>query len=595
MIASLTCTLSDMKNYIYAAVAAIAALTSCQVEELSEGVHEDVSTSGAEFYAVIETDEATRTVMDANNNVLWSADDQVVIFAKNTLPARYQIRSEYVGENYGYFSEVTSGGNSGDFGSSMSLDHNVAYYPYADGIECLKSGSGYALDVVLPSEQTYASESFGSGSFPMVAVSEDVNLTFRNVCGGVMLQLRGNCKVASVSIEGKNNEKLSGKASVTAYPDGSNPVIAMSDDASASVTLDCGEGVQLNADNAVEFIISLPPTTFTNGFAVTITDTDGAIQVIETSKENKVLRSSLLKMPAVDVKTEFKDTPNHQIWYTAKRKVVPNDANAFGAKIISNEYDSQTQRGVITFDGDVTSIGGSAFHWCSSLTGLVIPESVTSIGSFAFYECSSLSDIVIPSSVESIGASAFHYCESLKEVTIEGTYSEWNSGNIFVECTSLEKFHGPMASSDGRCFIVGGTLISFARAGLTEYTIPDGVTSIGGSAFYWCSSLTGIVIPESVTSIESFAFSGCDSLSWVLLMSEDEDSLSNVVLEIDDLEYIYIKSSYPTVIDPNKIKCPKLKAIYVPAASEDAYMDSWTQYADIINGYDFADGGPWND
>jgi hypothetical protein len=107
--------------------------------------------------------------------------------------------------------------------------------------------------------------------------------------------------------------------------------------------------------------------------------------------------------------------------------------------------------------------------------------------------------------------------------------------------------------------------------------------------------LTGIVIPESVTSIESFAFSGCDSLSWVLLMSEDEDSLSNAVLEIDDLEYIYIKSSYPTVIDPNKIKCPKLKAIYVPAASEDAYKDSWTQYADIINGYDFADGGPWND
>ena len=40
----------------------------------------------------------------------------------------------------------------------------------------------------------------------------------------------------------------------------------------------------------------------------------------------------------------------------------------------------------------------------------------------------------------------------------------------------------------------------------TEVMIPEGVTSIGEYAFWYCSSLTSIDIPESVENI------GCDSL-----------------------------------------------------------------------------------
>ena len=42
--------------------------------------------------------------------------------------------------------------------------------------------------------------------------------------------------------------------------------------------------------------------------------------------------------------------------------------------------------------------------------------------------------------------------------------------------------------------------------------IPEGVTSIGYSAFAGCSSLKEITIPNSVTSIGAFAFYGCSSL-----------------------------------------------------------------------------------
>ncbi|MBO4661169.1 MAG: leucine-rich repeat domain-containing protein, partial [Bacteroidaceae bacterium] len=61
----------------------------------------------------------------------------------------------------------------------------------------------------------------------------------------------------------------------------------------------------------------------------------------------------------------------------------------------------------------VTSIGGSAFSNCNSLTSITIPYSVTSIGGSAFSNCNSLTSITIPYSVTSIGGSAFSNCNSL--------------------------------------------------------------------------------------------------------------------------------------------------------------------------------------
>ena len=39
--------------------------------------------------------------------------------------------------------------------------------------------------------------------------------------------------------------------------------------------------------------------------------------------------------------------------------------------------------------------------------------------------------------------------------------------------------------------------------------IGDGVTTIGGGAFYGCSSLTSVIISNSVTTINGGAFYGC--------------------------------------------------------------------------------------
>ena len=207
----------NMKKILLAAAAALTTLAACQKNEIAKP-----SSEGSVIYATIEDNDATKTHMDANNNILWSEGDQIVAFMKTSLGLQYQVSSSSAGKASARFEEV--GSNGGGLNAGTEWNHNIAYYPYSETVECLKSGDNYNLDVVLPSEQTYAAKSFGNGSMAMVAVSENNNITFKNVLGGMKLQLRGTQKVKSISLQGKNNEKLSGAAVVTAYTDENKPV-----------------------------------------------------------------------------------------------------------------------------------------------------------------------------------------------------------------------------------------------------------------------------------------------------------------------------------------------------------------------------------
>jgi len=283
---------------LFAVFAAGFALLSCQNDE-KFGVSSKLSE--AEFTATTESyDESTRTALNSNGNVVWKKGDQVTIFTGGTVNDKYQVLDASEGKTSATISKV----NSSSFVVGNEIDDNVAVYPYneATGIEA--DGDAYSISMNLPEAQSYAANSFGNGAFPMVAVTDgvdDKSLTFKNLLGGLKLQLKGTCKVQTITLTGNAGELLYGPATVTAQS-GKAPTTQLTGSTQKTVTPNCG-GVQLNSSTATTFIIAVPAGALSSGFSLKITDTEGGVMEKSTSSANTIVRSKLTVMPVFMVET----------------------------------------------------------------------------------------------------------------------------------------------------------------------------------------------------------------------------------------------------------------------------------------------------
>ena len=187
----------------------------------------------------------------------------------------------------------------------------------------------------------------------------------------------------------------------------------------------------------------------------------------------------------------------------------------------------------------VIAIEEYAFSDCSSLASIDIPSSVTTIGEYAFSDCSRLESINIPSSLTTIGKRAFEYCSRLASIDIPSSVTAIGE-QAFINCSSLneinvDKNNQSYASVDGVLYTKDMNALNCFPIGkvITNFKIPDGVTSIAMSAFEGCSSLASINIPGSVATIGDRAFYGCSSLASIDIPSSvttiGEHAFSNCI------------------------------------------------------------------
>ena len=192
----------------------------------------------------------------------------------------------------------------------------------------------------------------------------------------------------------------------------------------------------------------------------------------------------------------------------------------------------------------VTSIGSDAFKY-SSLTSVTIPNSVTSIGSYAFESCYSLTSVNIPNSVTSIGDGAFQGCHGLTSVTISDITAWLSISFAGSESNPLCYAH--------HLFLNGEEV--------KDLTIPNSVTSIGNSAFYYCSNLTSVTIPSSVTSIGGYAFQRCSSLTSVTIGNSVTTIGYSAFSDCSSLTSVTIPNSVTSIGDYAFSGCSSLTSI----------------------------------
>ena len=114
-----------------------------------------------------------------------------------------------------------------------------------------------------------------------------------------------------------------------------------------------------------------------------------------------------------------------------------------------------------------------------------VPIPVGAIGAEAFNNHVNLRSVTIPITVKTISQSAFQYAG--KNTTLSVTFNEG-------QLTTIERS-------------------AFQESGVTAISLPSGVKTVDGSAFYKCNQLQTVSLPSTITSIGNSAFAYCKNLA----------------------------------------------------------------------------------
>lgn len=263
----------------------------------------------------------------------------------------------------------------------------------------------------------------------------------------------------------------------------------------------------------------------------------------------------------------------------------------------------------------VTSIGDDAFRNysfpdilddefsnCDNLTSVNLPNSVTSIGDHAFSGWDSLTSINLPNSITCISGNPFCSCNHLRAIRVSPTHPFLATidGVLFEKSTKTLLCHP--CSLDNSTYAIPEGIISIGKSAfescdkLTSVSLPDSITTIGDSAFAWCLSLTSINLPDSITTIDDRVFAFCSSLTSINLPNSvtcigkgafrfchslNNISLPNSVTSIGDAAFsccrsltsINLPDSITSIAEDAFSSCPKLVLTVGPDTFAEEYAE----------------------
>lgn len=166
----------------------------------------------------------------------------------------------------------------------------------------------------------------------------------------------------------------------------------------------------------------------------------------------------------------------------------------------------------------------------------------------AFEDCDNLTSIILPDSLRMISSSTFRGCyDKIKEIYLPDNLLLSKSA---MDCLSnlqrylvsdKNKYHSAI---DGVLFNKEKNMIlRFPKGRGGAYSIPNGVSCIGGHAFDDCIKLTSIDIPGSVKSIGGYAFYECKGLSNINISDGVEKIELRAFDGVENCEKIHIPKS----------------------------------------------------
>jgi len=203
----------------------------------------------------------------------------------------------------------------------------------------------------------------------------------------------------------------------------------------------------------------------------------------------------------------------------------------------------------------------------SNSTITTIPLRAFYNGNYHDYNENGLVGITIPNSVTYIGANAFRYCDNLTEINVDSDNTNYSS-------------------TDGVLYNKDKTiLITYPEGKTGDFTIPNGVTTIGSDAFYGCDNLTGVIIPNGVIRIGSYAFYDCWNLTSVTIPNSVTSIGDRAFSWCDKLTEITIPDSVTKIGDRAFYNCDSLTSVTFAGTINLTNFSNYAFDGDLRNKY----------
>lgn len=177
----------------------------------------------------------------------------------------------------------------------------------------------------------------------------------------------------------------------------------------------------------------------------------------------------------------------------------------------------------------VTAVGGGAFHGCTGLESITIPNSVITVGVGAFCNCTGLKEVYLEDGTQELHLAQSRYGANGGMYFVHGVfyYSPLEKVYLGRDVTYPDPESFPTAPFQDKSTLksvtigdkvtkLGTKLFYYCKNIEGELIVPDNVVTIGKNAFYCCQNITGLKLGKNVTTIETDAFFQCSALTGTL-------------------------------------------------------------------------------
>ena len=244
------------------------------------------------------------------------------------------------------------------------------------------------------------------------------------------------------------------------------------------------------------------------------------------SKDGKTMYMALLTLTEINVPNGVVSIVGDTLSGSSATKIILPDtvsSNLSGTvfngmnKLTKIEL-SSTSKNLKLVDGNLYSYDGKRFiKYMGTSKTFTVPEGVETLVSRCITK--SMTTLNLPSTLKVIEGWSLSSMSGVNLLNIPASVTTMYTYSFSAD-TKLRVAEGNStykSIDDVLILNKAGTKVMMANRNTTTYNIPNTVTEIGKSAFYYCSKMTSITIPDSVTTIGAGAFEGCSSLTEITI------------------------------------------------------------------------------